>query len=67
MRLYHCRARRLKDKQVMMTMLFKKAPPLHMIRQQQDDIILAVKSADSRLLRYDKPGNKKKFKLPLVK
>lgn len=57
--------RRLKDKQVMMTMLFKKAPPYHMIRQQQADVLLAIKSDDNRLLHYEKSRNKKKFHMPL--
>lgn len=50
-----------------MTMVFKEVMPGHRTRCREEEMILAIKSDNSRVLHYQKVANHKKFDFPLVK
>lgn len=54
-----------KDKMSVMTCVYKEAKPSHPTRSSEDDILIAVNAQDGRLLHCEKPGNKKKLKIPV--
>ena len=65
--LFFChRARRLKDKTPIMTMLFKKAPPGHRTRSREDETVIVMKTENSQVLSYQRMANKNRLELPVV-
>ncbi|VDI80076.1 translation initiation factor eIF-2B subunit epsilon [Mytilus galloprovincialis] len=59
------RRRREKDKNAVMTVIMKKAPPGHCSRCREDDSLVAIDSTNDRILHYLKTGNQKKLQLPV--
>ncbi|CAG2240156.1 EIF2B5 [Mytilus edulis] len=57
--------RREKDKNAVMTVIMKKAPPGHCSRCREDDSLVAIDSTNDRILHYLKTGNQKKLQLPV--
>lgn len=60
------KARRLKEKTPVMTMVFQQASPGHPARCREEEVILGVKTDNSRILHYQKVANAKKFDFPLA-
>ena len=56
----------LKDKNAVMTVVMKKAPPGHCSRCREDDVLLVLDSTNDRILHFLKTGNQKKMELPAV-
>ncbi|OWF44225.1 translation initiation factor eIF-2B subunit epsilon-like [Mizuhopecten yessoensis] len=57
--------RRRKDKNTVMTMVMKKAPPTHCTRCREDDIVMAVEQPSSRILHYQKLAYQTKVDIPV--
>lgn len=62
-----CRKRREKDKNSLMTMVFKKAPPGHHTRCKEEEVVMAVENTTNRVVHYRKIGNQKRLEFPVVK
>lgn len=60
------RARRLKDKTPVMTMLFKKVDPHHRTRCKEHDTVLVIKPENSKVLSFQRMANSCKLDLPVV-
>lgn len=56
---------RQKDKETVMTSVYKKAAPGHRTRSVEDDILIVTDSSSGRLLFCEKPGRKKKLVIPV--
>ena len=60
------RARRLKEKSPIMTMVFKQAPPGHRTRCPEEDVVVAVEKQTNRIVSYQKVKQQTRFHFPLV-
>ena len=61
------RMRRLKDKNTIMTMVFKHVLPCQRTRCREDDVAVCMRKTDSRILTYQKLNNAHRIELPLVR
>ncbi|KAI0216258.1 Translation initiation factor eIF-2B subunit epsilon [Lamellibrachia satsuma] len=57
--------RRLKDKNTIMTMVFKHVLPCQRTRCHEDDVAVCMRKTDSRILTYQKLNNAHRIELPL--
>ncbi|KAJ8297595.1 hypothetical protein KUTeg_024126 [Tegillarca granosa] len=57
--------RREKDKNSLMTMVFKKAPPGHHTRCKEEEVVMAVENTTNRVVHYRKIGNQKRLEFPV--
>lgn len=61
-----CRARRLREKTPVMTLVFREAPPNHKTRCKEENVFLAMLKDKQRVLYHQRVRNSKTYHLPLV-